>query len=145
MIKAVLAHDQTRYIMATLHPSEIYSVAEQQALEKLIAANERLYVRTGPSDRYLQNCDYIVTQNSSVGFLGYFLEKPLILFGKTDFHHIALHASGDNTEVFEKVTDHNPDYAAYMHWFLQLRSINAGRPEARTRIRTVLRGHGWPV
>lgn len=146
MVKAVLEHDRERYVMVTLHPSEIYTAEEQQALEKLIAENERLYVRTGAWDRYLRNCDYIVTQNSSVGFMGYFYGKSLVLFGKSDFHHIALNVDEMGVaEAFAAAPDHSPDFAAYLHWFLQLRAINAGRPEVRTRIRTVLRGHGWPV
>jgi hypothetical protein len=146
MIKAVLEYDRDRYVMVTLHPSEVYSVEEQHALEELIAENERLYVRMGATGRYLQNCDYIVTQNSSVGFMGYFFGKPLILFGKTDFHHIALNVDKLGVaEAFAAVSDHQPDYAAYLHWFLQLRAINAGRPEVKTKIRTVLRSHGWPV
>ncbi len=146
MVAKVLEHDPKRYVMATLHPNEVYSHEEQQALERLIAQNERLYVRTGASERYLQNCDYIVTQNSSVGFLGYFFEKPLILFGKVDFHHISLNTwDMPISDAFQSVVAHRPDYAAYMHWFLQLRSINAGRSEAKTRIRTSLRNHGWPV
>lgn len=146
MVRAVLEHDRNRHVMVTLHPSETYSMEDQRALEKLIAENERLYVQTGAPDRYLQNCDYIVTQNSSVGFMGYFYGKPLVLFGKTDFHHIALNVNQMGIgAAFAAVSDHSPDYAAYLHWFLQLRAINAGRPEAKTKIRTVLRRHGWPV
>ncbi len=146
MIKAVLKHDTQRYVLVTLHPTEVYTKEEQQALQTLIDQHDRLYVRTSGMERYLQYCDYIVTQNSSVGFLGYFFGKPLILFGKTDFHHIALKVHDIGVETaFASVTDHAPDYAAYLHWFLQKRAINAGRPEAKSKIRTVLRGHGWPV
>ncbi len=146
MIEAVLAHDPYRPVIATLHPSETYTDAEQKALENLLARYGRLSVGTAPSAHYLQGCDYVVTQNSSVGFMGYFFGKPLILFGKTDFHHIALNVERIGVQTaFARVAAHVPDYAAYLHWFLQMRAINAGRPEVRTRVRTVLRGHGWPV
>ncbi|MEL6681662.1 MAG: hypothetical protein AAFQ09_03340 [Pseudomonadota bacterium] len=146
MLRAVLAHDPGREVVATLHPAETYSAAEQTELEKLLAAYPRLHLGAEPSEVYLQSCDYVVTQNSSVGFKGYFFGKPLILFGKIDFHHIALDVNRLGVEAaFADVTDHAPDYAAYLHWFLQRRSINAGRPEVQMRIRTVLRGHGWPV
>ncbi|MDX8350541.1 hypothetical protein SLH49_21335 [Cognatiyoonia sp. IB215446] len=146
MLRAVLRHDPTRYVVATLHPSEAYSAAEKQALDRLMTEHPRLRIGTEQSEVYLQGCDYVVTQNSSAGFMGYFFEKPLILFGKIDFHHIALNVEqiGEET-AFAQVGVHAPDYAAYIHWFLQLRSINAGRPEVRMRIREVLRGHGWPV
>lgn len=143
MLETVLANDPTRRVIATLHPSETYHRAEQGALEALMAHHPRLEITMGDPAKCLQGCDYVVTQNSSVGFMGYFFEKPLILFGRADFHHIAL--SGDDGQAFAQVMRHRPNYGAYLYWFLQLRAINAGRPEARKRIQTVLRGHGWPV
>jgi hypothetical protein len=146
MIKAVLAHDRDRQIVVTLHPNETYEPEEQRALDTLLAENDRLFMRTGEMERYLQNCDYVVTQNSSVGFMGYFFGKPLILFGKADFHHIALNVDSLGVEeAFKWVSYFEPDYPAYLHWFLQQQAINAGRPEAKNKIRNVLRGHGWPV
>jgi hypothetical protein len=81
-----------------------------------------------------------------VGFEGYFFGKPLILFAKSDFHHIALNVGDIGApRAFDRVQSHTPDYAAYLFWFLQVRAINAGRPEAKKKIRDVLRNHGWPV
>ena len=146
MVKSVLERDAGRQVMVTLHPSETYVAEEQNALEEILADNDRLFVRVGGTDQYLQDCDYIVTQNSSVGFKGYFFGKPLILFGKADFHHIALNVQEIGVlSAFDAVHKHAPDYAAYLHWFLQLRSINAGRPESKVKTRNVLRHHGWPV
>lgn len=146
MIETVLSKEGKRQIVLTLHPNEDYTPDEMQALDNLVAVNDRLFMRTGEMERYLQNCDYIVTQNSSVGFMGYFFGKPLILFAKTDFHHIALNISESGADhAFKAVGYHQPDYAAYVHWFLQQQAINAGRPEAKNKIRNVLRGHGWPV
>ncbi|PJI85884.1 capsular polysaccharide biosynthesis protein [Yoonia maricola] len=146
MIKTVLAHDQKRQVVVTLHPSETYTTAEQKALEALASEDDRLIVDRGGSPRYLQNCDYIVTQNSAVGFEGYFFGKPVVLFAKSDFHHIALNVADLGPEqAFTAMDDHAPNYAAYLYWFLQLRAINAGRPEAKKRIAASLRYHGWPV
>ncbi len=146
MVRTVLDHDVHRQVVVTLHPSETYTAEERSALEALMAEDDRLMVKEGGTPRFLRNCDYIVTQNSAVGFEGYFFGKPLILFAKSDFHHIALNVAklGEAT-AFSKVRHHVPDYAAYLYWFLQVRSINAGRPEAKKRITTVLRNHGWPV
>jgi len=146
MIETVLAQDKMRQVVATLHPSETYSAEEQRALEDLAIEEDRLMIKAAGSPRYLQNCDYIVTQNSAVGFEGYFFGKPLILFGKSDFHHIALNTAEMGAErAFEAVETHDPNYAAYLCWFLQMRAINAGRPEGKEMIRSVLREHSWPV
>ncbi len=146
MIEAVLEQDPHRRVMVTLHPSELYDVEEQHALEDLLDRSDRLYMQTGGSEELLQNCDYIVTQNSSVGFMGYFFDKPLILFGKADFHHIARNVDSLSVrDAFEGIMDHRPGYAAYLFWFLQEQAINAGRAEVTGKIRKVLRAHGWPV
>ena len=146
MVKTVLTRDIKRQVVVTLHPSETYTADEQKALEDIAAGNDRLMIGRAGSPRYLQNCDYIVTQNSAVGFEGYFFGKPLILFGKSDFHHIALNVADPGADqAFATVDGHAPDYAAYLYWFLQLRAINAGRPEAQKRIAASLRYHGWPT
>lgn len=146
MIRAVLRHDPTRPVIATLHPSETYSSEDQQALDVLATENDRLFIRKGEPARCLQTCDYVVTQNSGTAFQGYFFGKPAILFGKSDFHHIALNVADIGEQAaFDAVLAHKPDYAAYLYWFLQMNAINAGRPEAQDQIATVLRGHGWPV
>ena len=146
MVETTLEHEKKRQIVITLHPSETYSPEEEQAIETLLHQHDRLFLRSSNTERYLQNCDYVVTQNSAVGFNGYFFRKPLILFAKSDFHHIALNVSAlGAADAFAAVDDHKPDYAAYLYWFLQEQSINAGRPEARSNIRTALVGHGWPI
>jgi len=146
MIHAVLRHDPVRPVIATLHPSETYQPDEERALEQLLAENDRLYIRKGDPDRYLRTCDYIVSQNSGVALQGFFFNKPAILFGRSDFHHIALNVADIGAEAaFGMVARHAPDFAAYLYWFLQIQAINAGRPEAQDRIAQALRGHGWPV
>lgn len=146
MVKAVRHHDPLREIVITLHPSETYTTEEHKALDDLLARDSRLSVRSGGMVQYLKGCDYIVTQNSSAGFMGYFFGKPLILFGRADFHHIALDVSvAGAAAAFASVATHRPDFGSYLYWFLQQKAINAGRPEAEEKIQSVLRGHGWPV
>lgn len=145
MIKQTLAHTDVP-VIATLHPNERYSDAERSALKKLESAHDRLTVQIGGMLDLLRECDYIVTQNSSVAFNGYFFGKPALLFRKTDFHHIAVQADLDALPAnFAAVGHAAPDYAAYVHWFWQNNCINAGRPEAEERIAARLRRFGWPV
>lgn len=133
-------------IIATLHPGETYTRAELAALKKLEKAHVRLTVRSGGMEELLARCDYVVTQNSSVAFNGYFFGKPALLFRKADFHHIAVLADLDDLAAgFAAVRTAAPDYAAYVHWFWQKNSINAGRPEAEEIIAARLRRFGWPV
>ena len=146
MIEAVLQHDPGRPVIATLHPNEIYTEAEKQALSRLAAQHPRLTVETGGMETRLPACDYVVTQNSSVAFNGIFFDKPMILFAQVDFHHIAANVRDLGVAAaFDAVWDMRPDYAAYLWWFWQKMSINAGRPEAHERIREAMLRAGWLV
>ncbi len=145
MLRAVLAHDP-RPVIAALHPKEIYSEDELAALDQLERDSPRLSVTLGEMERWLRGCDYVATQNSSAAFNGFFFGKPAVLFARADFHHIAADAARMGAqEALRAARELRPDYAGYLHWFWQKMAINAGRPEARERIRAALLRAGWPV
>lgn len=146
MVEAVLHHDPDRLVIATFHPRETYSDAERQEIYALAERHPRLSVKTWSMERLLPGCDYIVTQNSSAAFNGILFEKPFILFGKSDFHHIAANVQAlGQPDAFRAVTQVVPDYAAYLWWFWQEMSINAGRDEAEAKIAAALARGGWPI
>ncbi|RFP90839.1 hypothetical protein DZK27_00725 [Rhodobacteraceae bacterium 63075] len=144
MIEAVLAHDTRRDVVIGMHPKERYDAADIDALEKFEHRFDRVSVVMGQMERLLPRCDYVVSQNSAAAFFGFFFEKPCALFGKIDFHHIAanVHELGTD-EALRLVPDLRPDFARYLWWFWQERSINAGRPEAEDVIAARLRRFGW--
>lgn len=145
MLRAVLEHDP-RPVVAALHPGETYSSAETGALQALAADHPRLTITTGDMETLLAGCDYVVTQNSSAAFNGYFFGKPAVLFARIDFHHIAANVAGLGVaRALDAGPGLAPDHAGYLHWFWQEMSINAGRPEAEDKIRAALRRAGWPV
>lgn len=145
MVEHCLAHTNMQ-VIATVHPHERCERAEIVALKKLEKTHQRLTVQTGGMAQLLARCNYVVTQNSSVAFNGYFFGKPALLFRKADFHHIAVQAEIENLAAgFDAIHRVAPGYAAYIHWFWQKNSINAGRPEAEEMIAKRLRRFGWPV
>ncbi len=146
MLTAVLKNDASRPIVATLHPNEIYDADDLAALERLEHRHPRLTIAKGEMQKHLSTCDYVVTENSSAAFNGFFFGKPAILFARIDFHHIAANVSDiGEAEAFRRVMQMRPDYAGYIHWFWQIMSINAGRPEAEDQIAQALGRNGWPV
>ena len=81
-----------------------------------------------------------------MAFNGILFEKPMILFARSDFHHIAANAEALGVaQAFDAVQTMTPNFAAYLWWFWQQMAINAGRPEAQDQIRASLRRGGWPV
>lgn len=146
MLEETLTRLPDRHLVATLHPKESYSDEELAALAALTNRHPRLSVQRGGSDALLQACDMIVTQNSSLAFIGNFFAKPALLFAEIDFHHITAsvpHLGLD--EAFYRVQRLTPDYNGYLHWFLQDQAINAGRPDCEDKILASLRRGGWPI
>ncbi len=146
MIHEVLKHDPHRPVIAALHPKETYDALELAELEKLEAGNARLTLQLGGMEDLLERCDYVVTQNSSAAFNGFFFGKPAVLFGQSDFHHIAADVTKIGAaQAIRTAPDMAPDYAGFIHWFWQRMSINAGRDEATDQIRAAFERAGWPV
>lgn len=144
MLKTTLRLEQKRNVIATLHPSEKYSDTEQAELARLEERHPRLIVATGTPDVYLPNCAYVVTQNSGAAFDGYLFNRPAILFAKIDFHHIGQSLTRMSARTaFDHVLEDTPDFAKYVHWFWQQKSINAGREEAKDKIRARFEQFGW--
>ncbi|MEL7097424.1 MAG: hypothetical protein AAGM84_01220 [Pseudomonadota bacterium] len=134
MLRHIRLQRPGQRIIATLHPKEHYDAEDLAALGAL-----DIEVETGQMHRFLPHCDVVATMNSSAAFSGYFLEKPTILYGKIDFHHIAL-----DPQDWDKIDQHRPDYAHFIHWFWQQMSINAGHGSAKARIAEKLDAFGWP-
>jgi len=134
MLRHIRAQRPGQRIIATLHPKEHYDAADLAALGAL-----DVEVATGQMHRLLPHCDAVATMNSSVAFDGFFLEKPAILYGQIDFHHIAL-----GPEDWDRIDQHCPDYAHFIHWFWQQQSINAGHESAKARIAEKLDAFDWP-
>ncbi|SEO10660.1 hypothetical protein SAMN04490248_101370 [Salinihabitans flavidus] len=146
MLEQVLERAGVRRVVATLHPNESYSKDDLDRLDSMARRHGSLSVSTAGMQDLLQRCDFVVTQNSSAAFAGYFFGKPSVLYARIDFHHIAASVEKLGTSgAFDAVEQMRPDYAAYLWWFLQHMSINAGRPDAEDRIAVRLGGFGWPV
>lgn len=146
MIKSVLAHDPQRRIVVTLHPNEDYSDEERSAVQALSECSPQIMIAKGQMNELLRTCDYIVTQNSSVALSGFFHHKPAVLFGKIDFHHIAANVGRlGQDEAFRAVKEMQPDFDAYLFWFLKRMSINAGNEDAEQQILDTVNARGWSV
>lgn len=139
MIETVLSAYPGRKVIVGLHPKEHYSDADLAVLEGLEQAHPQMSVVTGGMETRLPRCSAVVTQNSSVALFGYLLHKPAVLFAEIDFHHITL----KDAEGLQALGRHKPDYDAYMFWFWQRMSINAGRDNAADKISARFRRFGW--
>lgn len=144
MIVETFRANPRQSVIATLHPGETYSDAEMSALIDIKRQNPGFELSSLKSDRLLLECDRVITQNSSLALQGFFLEKPAILFGRIDFHHIAGSVVRDGLEAaFQTATA--PPFADYLFWFFKRNSITSWDEDSAKAIRERLSQHGWPI
>lgn len=144
MIRTALAMDQSRPIVASLHPKELYSSADMAALQALSAQEPRFSVSDAPMLGLVTACDYVVTQNSSVALTGFFFQKPAVLFAEIEFHHIACSVPRLGAEAaFAGVRNMEPAFNRYLYWFFKGTAIDAGSGDAEKQIADTVTTHGW--
>jgi hypothetical protein len=140
MIRATLAADPQRRIVASLHPRESYSDTELAALRGI----ERFELVKG-SMPWLAGCDYVVTENSSLALQGFFANKPAVLFARIDFHHIAASVGQIGVaSAFAAVQGQRP-YADYLFWFFKKQALCEVGDDSAARLTDRLRALGWPL
>jgi len=144
MLEHLLHHDRLRTVVATLHPREAYTPEETDALLALVQSNTRLDLVERPTPELLKTCDFVATQNSGVTLSAYFFRKPVVLFGRSDLHHIAANVAELGAEhAIAQAPLLRPSFDEYLWWVLHDQSINAAMPEAEQQIESALRRHGW--
>lgn len=142
MIKAALANDPNRQILATLHPRETYNTTDMAALAT-IKGNFAL-VDT-PSLALLADCDYVVTQNSSMALIGMFAQKSPILFANIDFHHIAASVPKQGLEAAYRNLHKDRHWGNYLHWFFREQALSMRSDDIIGQLQARFRAHGWPI
>lgn len=134
-----------RPCIATLHPKETYDQADHEALHALAREFPNLTIG-GDTQARLRDCAFVVTQNSSVGFDGLILDKPVVLFGQSDYHHVCLNAARLGAdEAIARAPDHAPPTGKFLDWFLRRTALDMMAPDADQRLLAAMRKGGWPV
>ena len=133
-------------IQATLHPNEIYTQAERDALAQIESDHPRFQVVERSMEDALSACDLVVTQNSSAAFHAFFYGKVSILFARIEFHHICASVPRSGiAAAFEEARDLKPEFAAYLYWFWRLNGIDLKSADASDQLRGALSRYKWPV
>jgi len=145
MIRETLSHDPYRKVVVRPEAGASFTAAEIAALEEL-EQHPRVEITLDALDTLLKGVDYVVTSDAAVAFRGLLFNRPTVMFGQVDCHHILENISAVGVAAaFREVTVKRRPYAKYFYWFLQLNSINAGRKDAGERLLESCRLHGWQI
>ncbi|AXI45968.1 hypothetical protein C1J03_08005 [Sulfitobacter sp. SK012] len=137
MVSRIAVAAGNRPILVKPHPR----TADPETLahvEKLAKAHPNVQIVDAHIHDMLASAALTCSISSSVSLEGMMHRKPALLFGMTDFHHIArtIHQTDDVAAALDWALEvgSNLPYAAFLHWFLQKNCINMGRDDWFDRI-----------
>ena len=146
MLRDAVRRFPDRPIVVSLHPKVRYAEVERAEVADVLTGHSDAHLSKLSAEALLPGARLVVTQNSSVAFLGYFLDVPAVLYGGIDFHHIAGNVAAVGVDqAFEEALQPEIPYAQYLYWFLKENGLNAGAPDIRAAILERVRAHGRRV
>lgn len=129
MLDALLARADPAPIVVKPHPRD-NSAATRAWLADLSRRDSRIVVADANIHDILARADVTVTINSAVGIEGLIHRVPLVLCGRTDFHHIAetVIAQGGMDDAIRRACATPRPYAEYLWWFFRRNCLASGSP-----------------
>ena len=129
MLGALIARTDPRPIVIKPHPRDI-DPQTQAYLARLAGRDARVTVMDANIHDILAQAAVAVTINSTVGIEAYLHRVPVVLCGKSDFHHAAMTVTErsqiDNAIAASCARDWPHD--AYLFWYFAQNCLNAGKP-----------------
>lgn len=123
------AKDNKKHVVIRFHPT----ADEYYGPELDILKNDYI---TFDFDSYIvdlvQNCDQLWTVSSACGMEGLLMNKPVTIFGITDYHPVVNNASNID-EAFKSTFDRE-EYIKFMTWYVRKLCINIHHASAGNRI-----------
>lgn len=143
MLEVVRAHAGDRPIIVKPHPlvSDPFTLAEVRALR-----DHRLTLTDANVHDILESCAVTVSINSTVALEGYLHRKPAILFGQSDFHHIAgrVRQVQDFPDALTAALARKRGYAQYLAWYFLRHCLRLASPGLEPAIWARFAEAGFP-
>jgi hypothetical protein len=128
MVKAVLVRPDPRPIVIKPHPLDD-DAATKRFLNRIAMRDARVQVLDANIHDILARAAVCITINSAVGVEAMLHGVPVVLCGKSDFHHAAVTVTNpagmDGAIALAMNTDWPHD--AFLHWYFMQNCLNAGR------------------
>ncbi|MDE4173996.1 hypothetical protein PXK01_07510 [Phaeobacter sp. PT47_59] len=145
MLKAVQAGAGDRPILVKPHPlaSRIPDIAETLSLAE---TDSRITVTDANVHDILSACCVTVSINSTVALEGFLHRKPAILFGRSDFHHLAgqVHDPQEFATVFGRERERDEGYEQFLAWYFLKRCLPLNSARLEQRIWQIFSDAGFP-
>jgi len=125
LLRTVVEHAGGRRVVVKAHPIS-RQLDDAQLILKLLQEGLPLEVTDANVHDILRQCDVTVSYNSAVSLEGFLHNKPAILFGKSDFHHVVevVRRPADYSTALEAALSKSLDYAKYLHWYFSKHTLS---------------------
>lgn len=125
LLRTVAEHAGDRTVVVKAHPIS-KQLDDAQLILKLLQEGLPLVATDANIHDILRQCDVTVSYNSAVSIEGFLHNKPAILFGKSDFHHVVevVRRPDDFSIALEAALSKSVDYAKYVHWYFSKHTLS---------------------
>ena len=145
MLQDVLQGADGRTVLVKPHPrlADIGTMAE---LAEIAARDSRVMISGANIHDILAASCATVSVNSSVAIEGFLHRTPAILYGKSDFHHMAETVTGPGqfAEALQRAQTRTGGYAQFMTWYFRNNCLEIGAPDLEQRIWEIFARAGFP-
>ena len=146
MIDIICAANGNRPVIVKQHPRN-FDIDADIYLQKLMQSRNDIIITDANIHDILEVADVTCTVASGVGMESFIHETPVILFGRTDFHHCAyvMKNKADFPTALQVVFETHYPYARFLAWFLRRNCVNMSLPNRLERIMLKMRNNGYDV
>jgi hypothetical protein len=150
MIRALRRRDDPRPIWIKPHPKD-RNLESYEFLGRQMHRDRRVALYHGNIHDLLAQAAVVVTINSAVGIEALVHEKPVILCGDCDFHHICETVrSSDQMDAAiarAELRMHKGDwpFAAYLSWFFGQIAVDGRAPDRVDQVLRRVSAHGYDI
>lgn len=127
------------------HPREMDTALFDQLLD-MQKRHPKLHIALGNIHDIIAASDRVVTINSAVGIEALLHEKPVILCGRTDFHHIA--TTAETADQLARALQSPPPaarYAKFIYWYFGQQCLDASAPDLAEQVLERMRLTGYTL
>jgi hypothetical protein len=145
MLRAVVAGAGGRLVLVKPHPLALEQ--DSAVIARAMAEGLSLTPTTANVTDMIAASDVTVSIGSACALEGFLQRKPAILFGPTDFHHLAqtLHRPEGFAPVLHAATNRpEAEYERFLYWYFVRNCVNVTAPEFAQKVLTIFAQSGFP-
>ncbi|MFY0309222.1 hypothetical protein ACFMBG_04905 [Leisingera sp. D0M16] len=145
MLQDVLEGAGGRTVLVKLHP-KLADIGTMAELAEIAAGDRRVMISGANIHDILAASCATVSINSSSAVEGFLHRTPAILYGKSDFHHMAQTVTGPGqfAEALQRALARTGGYAQFMTWYFRNNCLEIGAAGLEQRIWEIFSRAGFP-